>query len=165
MAYVSVSIESIPTTGATAYATTSSSTTHIDLGSKGWNFSLYVRKYSWELFPLCFDSLVQLISIVCCAGFLLARFSSGTLAIFLGFEIVSLLDFTIFLCILTWGSGRSLFSPPNPGIIGNFLEYFFIVSSWLGWSGFGLLSFRRHSGGLIVYNVETGCKLYFIMCQ
>ena len=143
----------------------SSSTTHIDWGSKGWTFSLYVRESSWELFPLCFDSLVQLILVVCCTGIIFMFLSYGTLAILLGFNIVSSLGFTvIFVRMLTWGSRQSLYSLPGLGITWSCSEYLFIGSSWLVWYDVGLLLFHRRSDGLIVDNVEISFKLYCIMC-
>ena len=115
---------STPDKMATKESTLSLYTTHLDWGSKEWTFSLYIRKYSWELLPLCFDSLLQIVLIVSCAGILFTRLSSGTIDILLGFKLVSSLDFTIiFFWMLTWGSGR--YSPPDLGITGNWLEYFF----------------------------------------
>ena len=87
-----------------------SSTTHIDWGSKGQNVLFSVHKYYWELFPLCFIFLVQIVLIVCYAGIILALLSSGMLAILLGFELGSLLGFTIiYVQIFTWGSGKPLY--------------------------------------------------------
>ena len=80
---------------ATTASTLSSSATHLDWGSKGWTFSFYVRESSWEIFPLCSDSLSQIVLIVCFAGLILKRLSSGTLVILLGFELGSSLDFTV----------------------------------------------------------------------
>ena len=149
----------------TAASTLSSSATHIDWVSKGWNFLLSVHKYSWEIFPLCFRSLVYLVFIVCCAGIILVHLSSGALAILIGFNIRSLISFTvIFVRIHTWGSGRYLYSPPDLGIIGSWLEYFFISSILLGRSDVGLVSCFRCSDGLIFDNVVIFCKLYCIMC-
>ena len=150
----------------TAASTMYSSATHIYWGSKVRNFSLYVRESSRELFPLCLDSLVQLVRILCWSGILLTRFSSGMLAILLGFNIGSSLDFVvIFVRVLTWGYKRSLSSPLDLGINWHCSDYLFIGMSWSGRYDVGLLSFCRRLDGLIVDNVETWCKLYCIMCQ
>ena len=148
----------------TAAYTLSYSTTHLGWGPNGWNFLLSIHKSSWGILPLCSNSLLQLIIIVCCAGIILVHLSSGALAILIGFNIRSLISFTvIFVRIHTWGSGRYLYSPPDLGIIGSWLEYFFISSILLGRSDVGLVSCFRCSDGLIFDNVVIFCKLYGIM--
>ena len=152
-------------TAATAAYSMSYSTNHVGWGSKWWNFFLSCRESSWNLFPLCFDSLVQLVLILCWSGLLLECLSSSTLVVLLEFEISYLLGFTvIFVWVLTWGSERSLSSPSDIWIKGNCSEYFFIRSNWLVWSDVGLLSFSRCLDGLIIDNVETSWKIYSIIC-
>ena len=85
-----------------AASTLSSSTSNLDWGSKGWTLLLSVQNYSWDIFSLCFNSLIQLVLIVCCVGILLARLSFGKLVILLGIKLRSLLGFTIiFVRMLT----------------------------------------------------------------
>ena len=87
--YVSTSTTAIAT------STLSSSTTHLYWGYKVWTYFLSLHKSSLDLFSLCRNYLFQLVWIVCFAGFLLTRFSFGTLAILPGFEIGSLLGFIL----------------------------------------------------------------------
>ena len=118
-------------TAATTASTLSSSTTHLNWGSKGWTFLLSVHESSWELFPLCFNSLLHSTLIVYCSGILLARWSSGMLTILLGFEIGSSLGFTlIFVWMLTWESGQSLSSPADIGLTGSCSEFL----DWKCWN-------------------------------
>ena len=155
----------VSVSASTAASNLPSYTTYIDWGSKGWTFLSDVHKSSWELFSLCFEFSYQLVPIVCLSGLILARLSSGTLAILLGFKLGSSLDLTVIsVQMLTWGSRRSLSYPPDLGITGSCSEYSFIGSSWSGRSDVGLLSFRWRSDSLIVDNVETWYKLYCIMC-
>ena len=60
-------------TSATRASTLSSSTAHVDWGSKWCTFFLSIRESSWELFPLWLNSLVQRILIICYDGILLER--------------------------------------------------------------------------------------------
>ena len=46
---------------------------------------------------MCFNYLLQLVLVVCCVGLLLVSLFPGTLAIFLGLEIGSLLGFALIL--------------------------------------------------------------------
>ena len=142
-----------------------SSTTHIYWGPKVWTLLISIHKYSWGLFLLWFNCLVQRVQIICCAGLLLACLSSGTLLILIGFDISSLLGLTVmFVQMLTWDSGRSLSSTPNIGLTRICLEYLFISSNRSGRSDGGLSSFCQHLDGLIFENVELLVKLYRITC-
>ena len=80
---------------ATADSNLSYSTTNLDWGSKGWTFLLFVRKSSWDLSPLCFDSLFQIIIIVHWYVLILEIFSSVMIVILIGFEIGSSLGSTV----------------------------------------------------------------------
>ena len=87
---------------ATSASTLSSSTTNLYWGSKGCTLLICVRKSSCELFPLRFESAVQIVHIVCCTGLLLVQFSSGAITILLVFALGSSLGFTvIFVRIIT----------------------------------------------------------------
>ena len=89
-------------TAATTASTLSSCTTNLYWGSKGWTLFICVRKSSCELFPLRFESAVQIVHIVCCTGLLLVQFSSGAITILLVFALGSSLGFTvIFVRIIT----------------------------------------------------------------
>ena len=77
-------------TVSTVASTLSSSTTHLDWGSKGCTFLLSVHRYSSDIFPLCFNPLVR-------TELLFVRLTSGTLAILLGFKLGSYLGFTLII--------------------------------------------------------------------
>ena len=70
---------------------------------------------------MCFNSLVQLVLIVCCDGILLVRLSTGTLVILPGSDHNYSHGFNIiFVQMLTRESGRSLSSPPDLGLTRSF---------------------------------------------
>ena len=153
-------------TASTMDSTLSSCTTHIDWGSKVWNFLLSFNKYSWEPFPLCYNYLVQIVMIVCCARLLLTRLYSRTLVILIGLDLGSLLRLTIIFCSDDHLRVHtiSLFSA-RYWTYQNMLR-----SSWSimlkyrpGWSAGGLVSFYRRLDSLIVDNVELSFNIYCIM--
>ena len=161
-------------------STLSYSTPNFDWGSKGWNlfliisnygpwiygFSLgwYVRKSSWELFPMCFNSLVHIVLILCCSGVFLVRLLSGTLAILLEDDLVSLLRFTLFfnthVRVLTIYVFSAWYWTYQKLLI---VSWSVTLKYWSGWFDDGLSSFRWRSYGLIVDNVSLLVKLYCIL--
>ena len=145
-AYVSVF------TAVTLASTLTSSNTHIDWGFKIYTFLLSIRQYSWEISPLCFNSLVQIVLVVCCAGLLLACLFSGALAIFLGFELGSLLDFTLILFRFSLKGLDNLCLLRLILVLSESDQIFLIgdveISVWSVWRS--LVSFCRHSDGLII---------------
>ena len=153
-------------TAATTASTLSSCATHLVWGSKGWAFLLSIHEYSWEISPLCFNSLIQIVLVVYFAGHLLARLSSSMLAILLVFKIKYLLGFTLILVhMINWGYGQYIFSGRS-WTYQNLLIFSWLVmlKFWPGQSDGGLVLFPRLSDSLIVDNAKITVKLYCIMC-
>ena len=155
MVVTSAKVSGSVSSTSSAASTLPSCTTHLDWGFKKFTLLLSVRKFSWGIFYMQFNFLVQRVLIVCCNGGLLSRLSFGALEILIGFNISSLLGFTIiFVRFPTWGSGRYPSYLTNLGLAGSCLECLLIGSNRSGCIDGGLESFRWHSYGLSVYNVE-----------
>ena len=154
-------------TAATTASTLSSCTTNLYWGSKGWTFLLSIHESSWEISPLCFNSLVQILLVVYFSGHLLARLSSGMLEILLVFKIGYVLGFTLIFSSydqlrvqkIYIFSGRSW-------TYWKLLRFSWLVmlKFWPGQSDGGFVLFPRRLDSLIVDNAEITVKLYCIMC-